>query len=260
MTYTKIYKTKIEKTEKKLFDLGWRELLSIQKKFVDIILNIFENEYETILKDLKTDQEIKINDLLNSLKKIEIQDNKNFIKKMEDFILSAFNIWKKAIDKLLSKDVEVVANFGIKQNEALAYAIEKSAEQITKINSYTRERINNLITKWIQNGYWYNKIAEILEMDYSFSKYRARLIASNELGTAYIQGKRQQFNKYREEFGQPWWKKWVSHRDDKTTEWCLENDNQWWIMYDQEYPSGHQSPPRFTWCRCNEKYSLFKPE
>lgn len=88
------------------------------------------------------------------------------------------------------------------------------------------------------------KLANELKRDFAFSDYRARLIASQEIGDAYLNGKDRQFARYTNNYGQRGWKKWVSHRDDKTTPECLANDDQGWIHYDQEFKSGHMKPLR----------------
>lgn len=259
MIYTKIYNLKIKKDQKKLFDLWWKELIELQEKNIKSIEKILQKQYKEVLKELLQNTEVKYNDVFVDQSEFiekDFLDNFNTFVKM---IKNAFKIWKKQIDNLLKKEVSVETWFWLKLDEIQDWAKQYSAERIKNIDDYSRKRIKNLISEWIEKGWGYNKLAEELKKDYAFSNYRARLIASNEIWTAYIQWKDQQFNKYRTEFGQTWWKKWVSHKDDRTTDWCLANDNEWWIEYDQDFQSWHKVSPRFPWCRCNIQYRLFNP-
>lgn len=259
MTYTKIYNLKILKAEQKLYDLGGDDLIKLQKKYIKVMQKILDKQYKEILKELENDTEIKYNDLFIDQTQFIEKDFAEDIEKFIAMISSAFKIWVKQLNKLMAKEVTVEASFGIKPKDALDYAKEYSANRIKDIDDYTRKRINNLVTQGIEKGWWYKKLADALKRDYAFWNYRATLIASNEIWNAYIIWKDRQFARYRSEFGQTWWKHWISHKDDRTTEWCLENDQQWWIEYDQEHASWHMHPTRFPWCRCNEEYRLFNP-
>jgi len=260
MIYTKIYKLKILKAEKKLFDLWWEDLIKLQKKYIKIMQKILDKQYKEVLKELRDDPEVKYNDLYVDQSEFIEKDFAEDIEKFIAMISKAFGIWVKQLNKLMSSEVTVEASFGIKPNDALDYAKEYAGDRITKIDDVTKKRIKNLVTDGIEKGWWYDKLADALKRDYAFSPYRATLIASNEIWSAYIQWKDRQFARYKSEYGQTWWKNWISHRDDRTTDGCLENDHQWWIEYDQEFESWDMTPPRFPWCRCNITYRLFKPD
>ena len=83
----------------------------------------------------------------------------------------------------------------------LAWAVNQSAKQITFIDSTTESRIASIVTTSIREGYGYQWIAETLQKDFAFSEARAILIASHEIGEAYLNGKDAQFKKYESALG-----------------------------------------------------------
>lgn len=260
MKLTKIYNTMLHKAEKKLFDLWWDDLIKMQKKYIKVMQKILDKQYKETLKDLEDNVEIQYNDVFVDQEQFIDKDFQEDIEKFIAMIWWAFTIGIDQLNKLMAKEVTIEASFGLKSQDAIDYATQYSASRITNIDDYTRKRINNLVSQWVEKWWGYQKIADVLKRDYAFSPYRASLIASNEIGSAYIQWKDRQFAKYKSEYGQTGWKNWISHRDDRTTDLCLENDHEWWIEYDQEFPSWDMLPPRFPWCRCNITYRLFKPE
>jgi hypothetical protein len=70
---------------------------------------------------------------------------------------------------------------------ALERAKEHAAQLITHITDTTRERINALIAKGLQEGIYKGEMIKTLQTDYAFSKYRAQLVVNTELGNAFLQ-------------------------------------------------------------------------
>lgn len=246
----------------RLYTLWGKELISIQRKYIKKIKKILQRQYKAVLKELETNPSILINDLL--------VDQKQFIEKYEDdedgletytnMISDWFKEWAEQLDSSFKIDPRIDVSFGIKDEEALNFARLHAAEKVTRIDEYTRKRINNLVTKWIEEWRWYNKIKAELKKDYSFSDYRSRLIAAQEVWMAYLDWKQKQFEKYRSRFNENWFKKRNTQKDDKVTKWCYENWSVWWIPFDELFPSWHEKPTRFPWCRCNVSYRLFNPD
>lgn len=260
MIYTAIYKLKIKKEAEKLFNLWGQELIDLQEKYIKSIEKMLGRWYKATLDELAKNTEVQYNDLFI--------DQKQFLQKeftQNDFAIyskmmkDGFNVWAKQLNKAFKKDINITTTFGIDPADALRYANKYAWDRIKGVDDYSKKRINALVSQGIEKGWWYKKLAEELQRDYSFSTYRARLIATQEIWEAYLNGKDMQFNRYALEYGQKGWKKWVSHRDQRTTDGCLANDNQGWIPYDQEFQSWHAKPTRFVWCRCNCVYRLFDP-
>jgi len=258
MNYTQIYKIKIAKATKKLYDLGGKELIALQVDYIKLLTKIAWEDYETILSELEKNPEVKYNDLYIDQSKVK-KGLGDFFDAISGIISSAFQIGAVELNKDLKDEVKVETSFNISDEETLAWAEEFAGKRITGIDEYTKKRVNKLITTGIEKGWGYGKLAKALKKDYAFSTYRARLIASNEIGEAYINGKNEVFKKATSEYGEKGWKKWIAHNDDRTTEGCRTNHSQEWIEFDQEFKSGHMTPPRFPWCRCNIVYRLFDP-
>lgn len=260
MIYTAIYKLKINKEKEKLYNLWGKELIALQNRYIKTISRMLGRWYKQVLDDLSKNQEVKYNDLFIDQKQFITKEisNKDF-EEYSSMLKDAFNVWAKQLNKAFKKDIKIDTTFNVDPSDALKYANEFAWKRIRWVDEYTQKRINGLISQGIESGWWYNKLADALQRDYSFSDYRARLIASQEIWEAYLNWKDRQFARYTSEYGQKWWKKWISHRDDRTTDGCLSNDNQGWIPYDQEFQSWHMKPTRFVWCRCNCVYRLFDP-
>jgi len=258
MISTKIYKQAILKEEEKIYDLGWETLQNSQKKMVDEVLKIFKNWYEITLEEIKNNTELNLMWQVQTIEKYAKDDDEE---KLVPFLETAFILWMEQINYAFKKDPEIDIIFDIKNQDALDYAKYQAWELITQIDDYTKTRISALIEKALENGWWYDKVAKVLQTDYSFSKYRATLIASNELWNSYLAWKEAQFDKYRKEYNEVWYKNWISHRDNNTTPWCLHNDLQGWIEKDKDFdsPWNKSKPTRFPGCRCNIVYRLFKP-
>lgn len=260
MIYSQIYKHKIKKAEEKLYDLWGDELIRLQNQYIKVIKSILIKQYKDTLKELEKNTEVKYNDLFIDQTQFIEKDFWDNLEKFFTMLSKAFNFGKKQLDKMLSKEVTVEANFWLEAGDALAYARKYGASQVKNIDENTRKRINDLVVQGLDKGWWYMKLADALKQDFAFSEYRARLIASHEIGIAYIEGKTMQFEKYRSEFWKRGYKKWISHRDDRTnTEICLPNDDQGWIEYDAMFQSGHMKPLGHIGCRCNVVFRLFNP-
>lgn len=260
MIYTAIYQIKLNKSTQRLYNLWGKPLIALQEKYIKTIEKMLGRWYKEVLQTIKDNPEVKINDLM--------VDQKQFINKaisnsdfdeMSEMMTKGFNIWAKQLNQAFKKDIRVDATFNVDPMDALRYAKDNAGAKIKGIDDYSKKRVNDLVTQGIENGWWYNKLANEIKRDFAFSAYRARLIASQEIGQAYLSGKATQFERYTTRFNQRGWKKWVSHKDDRTTEGCLHNDEAGWIPYDQLFPSGHMWPTRFPWCRCNCVYRLFDP-
>nr|DAU58309.1 MAG TPA: hypothetical protein [Caudoviricetes sp.] len=68
------------------------------------------------------------------------------------------------------------------------WAAQHAGELITGVNETTKKEISALLNKAINNGLSKKELADQLQTSFAFSRYRANMIANNEIGTAYIQG------------------------------------------------------------------------
>jgi hypothetical protein len=108
-------------------------------------------------------------------------------------------------------------SFDIQSDDTIAWARSQAAKQVRKIDATTEKAIAMIIQEATEKGYGYQWIAESLTKSFAFSESRAILIASHEIGEAYLNGKDAQFKRYENAFGTKGYKKWVAHKDDRTT-------------------------------------------
>ena len=265
MIYDRIYIEKIKKENKKLYDLWGRKLIKLQYKLIKAIKRIMNRTYKEVLKGIKKDPLVNFNDSFREMNKY--YENETDFSKIEDelnnLLALAILEWKKSLDKKLKEELKWVSLnkwFWLTTEEVEQRAQEHIAEQITRIDETTRTRIHTIINNWINNWRGYNKIAESLKKDFIISDYRARLIAAQELGQAYVNWESMQFNKYKEHFNEQGRKRRIIHQDDRTSDICRGNAEDWRILADQQHSSWHMHPLGHIGCRCREDYRLFKPE
>jgi len=259
MISIKTYK-EISKTEDdKVYNLWGDKLIKEQTKLVKILEKLFINWYKIALEEIKNNTELKLMWQSISIEKIAWENDAD---KITPALETAFILWMEQLTWAFQKDPNIDISFNIKNEDALDYAKYQAWKLITQVDDYTKTRISNLIEKALDEWWWYDKISKVLKVDYSFSNYRAKLIASHELWNSYLAWKETQFDKYRKEYNETWYKNWVSHRDSVTTPWCLHNDLQGRIEKDKEFESdwNKSKPTRFPGCRCNIVYRLFKPD
>lgn len=258
MISTKIYKEILKKEDEKVYNLWWDKLIKTQTDLVKILEKLFINWYNVALEDIKNNVELKLMWQSIEIEKIVGETDGDEI---TPFLETAFILWVEQLTLAFQKDPNIDISFNIKNEDALEYARTQAWKLVSQVDDYTKTRIAWLIEKALNEWWWYDKVEKILKSDYSFSSYRAKLIASHELWNSYLAWKESQFNKYRKEYNEKWYKNWISHRDSVTTPWCLHNDLQGRIEKDKEFDSAWNKiwPTRFPGCRCNIVYRLYKP-
>lgn len=248
----------ILKEEQKVFDRGGESLVDLQKQFASTMEKYFKTIYDAVIEKIEDDPQFKVE--IKKYAEEEIAGFNDFVDGVSSYLKKGAIAGMKYLDDNFIKTAQVTTAIGIDNDLAVVWAKDHSAELITQITETTQKRINKLVADAVAGDIWKTDLIYTLKTDYAFSAYRASFVASNEIGTAYMRWKQMQFNKYQKEYWLVGYMKRVSHRDAVTTELCLENDNAWWILYNQAFPSWDTEPPRFPWCRCNIDYKLFKPE
>lgn len=150
--------------------------------------------------------------------------------------------------------VTLATSFAVKNPDAAAYLAEYGANRVTQLSEETRRVIRELITRAIDMGKSYNRIArEIVDAFGDMSKKRAKLIAVTEAGNAYEHGSQAVAADMQRE-GLTMEKSWLTSNDDKVTPECMANQRQGWIPIKDTFASGHERPLRFPGCRCTALY------
>jgi uncharacterized protein with gpF-like domain len=129
---------------------------------------------------------------------------------------------------------------------AVDWSAKHAARLVTEMAEETKRKLAKVISDGIKNKRGIPGLArDIRGQIGQMTKYRSELIAktetANALGEAFtdrgnamgITGKR-----------------WVTIGDDKVSDGCLENEAARDIPFNQAFPSGDMTPPRFPGCRC----------
>lgn len=160
-------------------------------------------------------------------------------------------------------------SFSVKHPEAVKYLRERRVFELSNfkgtITATTKDRIKEIIADGVANGRAYSAVArEIAKQGEAgvFSAARSKMIAVNEMGHAYEEGRKiplQDFLKENPDRAVMKW--WVTRGDDRVTEECNENEEfsgTDGIAFDEEFPSGDLEAPRTSnpRCRCTMSYNI----
>lgn len=152
--------------------------------------------------------------------------------------------------------VPLTIAFNLEHPLAVAYATKNAAQQVRRINNATKEGINRIIVKAVENGTSWTKVQTELREAYEFSRKRARNIAVYEIGDAYEGGKRAAVDEMRAQ-GLVMEKSWVHAGDGKVRDAHRQNATAGWIGLDEPFPGdGAQRSPTDPGCRCSVIYRL----
>ena len=109
--------------------------------------------------------------------------------------------------------------------------------------TFTRERVNQLVSQTIEQGDSLQALQKALREDLAFSRERARTVARTETATAQGQGaKGAAIVQGRDE------KHWVTQGDDAVEGDCLENEAAGWTDIGQPFPTGVDTIPQHPNC------------
>ena len=78
-------------------------------------------------------------------------------------------------------------SFAVDNQHAKDRATQHAGEMISGINETTKKEVNQLLNQAFNNQLSKKELLEKLQASFAFSKYRANMIANNEVGTADIQ-------------------------------------------------------------------------
>lgn len=264
---TILKKNLIAKKKIRVFDVGGKKLITYQKQFRRWLERYLKREQARYIAFLDTIPELKIaveKSVIVSLHKVRL--SKSFEGDFQDatkkFVAGAMveGVWN-FIKEQQTDWIKLTSDFGLKNEQVELYAKTRAGQMIKGLDQVTKERVQSLISQAIQNGEGVGTIKKKLQGLYSFSKYRAGLIASTELGQAYSEGKRQTFQKTLSYYGTTQgFKKCIIHKDDRTCLICLPAWNDGWIPFQENFSNGLSQTLFHIGCRCDVVYSLVNPD
>jgi len=132
------------------------------------------------------------------------------------------------------------------------------------ISKTTKDRIIDTISRGVSEGLSYNQMAREIEGFGEagvFSRARATMIATNEIGKAYEFGNYVPVNEYSQRTGKTVRKYWRTQGDDKVTQECAANEDAnggHGLLLEEAFPSGDKTAPRASnpRCRCSTQYDI----
>lgn len=154
--------------------------------------------------------------------------------------------------------VGVGVSFDLKNPRAVRFLRNRAAKRVTAINDQTRDYLKTVLTNAADKGWSYQRTAaKITERFAEFSRSRAELIATTEIGNAYEAGNRMVVDELASGGGLPMEKAWITVGDDRVDEEiCGPNEDAGWIPLEDDFPSGDQEPEGHPGCRCTCDYRV----
>lgn len=156
--------------------------------------------------------------------------------------------------QVLVGQLDLDISFSLDNPRAVAYAEAHAAAQVTRINDTTRDYLNTLITQAVDQGWAWDRVAEMIEErfeEFATGGYRPRSqrVAIYEIGDAYEFGNEQQAGEIAAA-GIPMEKAWLTANDEKVRPSHQANQKQGYIPLDDSFSSGDKRPPTDSGCRC----------
>ncbi len=156
----------------------------------------------------------------------------------------------------------VSLSFNLKNPRAVQYLTKNAALKVTAINDVTRKEIARIVTKGVEEGASYAKMARDIKGKFDeFSvkkpqlhiRNRAELVSVTETANAYGEGN-YIFAQDLADKGLVMIKAWQTVGDDRVSDECADNEAAGWIPQAELFPSGDEHEPRFPGCRCSVLY------
>lgn len=207
-----------------------------------------------------------------------VEDNANKAKKISDSLsLDSLTEVAYLVPSTLAEIAEdsafyVLAQIGVKEDSkivdrvfdrAVTYAKDRAAEMVGKkwvdgelvdnpnakwvITDTTREEIKTIITNGLNDNIGKQAIIKNIQEATAFSKERADMIASTEIGTANSKGALEGYREARD-LGVKLKKTWIP--DDDPCPECEENSKAGPIDLEGLFPSGDECPLAHPGCEC----------
>ena len=196
---------------------------------------------------------------------IIVKELPELAKIVDDLVAYATLGWKRGA-RLAYNDLDMGdsgLDFNLSNEEALKYMEALTDLHLSdyrgSISRTTRKRIIKILTEAAETGASYQETAKkIIEQGKQgvFTRSRAEMIATNEIGKAYGEGNRRMIEDFVNRTGAIMQKQWITVGDDRVTEECLANEADDWLPFDGHFNSGDDAAPRsgHPRCRCDTGY------
>ena len=157
----------------------------------------------------------------------------------------------------VSKLAKIGIDFTLKNPEAIKYLETTRPLELAKMTDTVKNHITPILKRGIETGASVDSIAKEISDNFAFSSVRSTMIASNEIGHAYVEGN---FIPVKDAVadGHKAVKEWLTVGDNKVTEECRANQSQGKIKHDKKFSSGDEIAPRDNHprCRCDTLFEV----
>lgn len=152
------------------------------------------------------------------------------------------------------RDLLINTTFTLRNKIAEEYVKNVAGLRILGISDHTRTVVRAIVSDGITRGASPRDIADRIFRQGNaggvFSRYRAEMIARNEIGNAYIHAQVETARTMGASLGLEQEKMWISAGDDRVDDTCLQAESDGWIPLDQNFSNGFDAPPDHVNCRC----------
>lgn len=184
----------------------------------------------------------------------------SMIESIKGNVRRVIDMWYKINYRTFRKPLEENAiDFNLQNQRSLQYMREFTELHLSdykgSISLTTKNAVIEKLRYWIENNLSYWEVAKEIEKldNLIFSRTRAKLIATREIGKAYEYGNYipmlQAHNAWLTVE-----KHWLSTRDEKVTFECSENDRLWFVHFKHVYIYDNDDIAVRSWnpnCRCS---------
>lgn len=232
---------------------------------------VFKSQMNWLIEEIKELPALKTNSLNNDkieeiLKRLPKQDTmvKAIITKASVTLYKGGNRSMKELDL-----AELGISFSLKHPDAVKFLKAKATLELSNykgnITSNTKDKIKKILVKGIDEGKSYTELATQIRAQADagvFSRARAELIATREMGVAYETGRKVPIDefvgKYPDRLMQKVWQTVGGGAANNVTPECEANEAEDWINYNESWSSGDKEPPREgnPRCRCTCSYQI----
>lgn len=189
----------------------------------------------------------------------KILDNIDNAPLEEEILIEASFVMKMGAEYRIKKGklAKIGINFKLDHPLAVKYLEESRPLVLSKMADTTKDAIKPILVEAAKTGASYQETAKIISENFAFSKSRAQMIATNEIGHAYEEGNWIPIQDAMAE-GYNVIKWWNTVKDDRVTDECKENESQGQINAKKEFRSGDDRAPRLGHprCRCTTNYEI----
>lgn len=223
-------------------------LTAFSEKTIHVETKLLEDEIRDMLR-LLPDQATIAEAIAATAKIVMLKGGRNAV---EEYALGSIGI-----------------SFNLRNERAIQYLNAKRdimlSDRQGSINKTTKDRVLEIIRDGVNNRQSYTQVANqiaSLSTEGIFSKSRAQMIATNEVGKAYEFGNYIPVQEYAQRTGKSIVKYWQTVGDEKVTEQCHENEekSKAGIPLNAQFASGDLTAPRSTHprCRCSTSYEVIE--